>query len=341
MPFGKWSSFEDCVNEFVSQGKTMEQAKRICGALKARLEKEAAKQVFSWDGEIAPQQGNLVSGKAIHPIKTFHSEEWPSIRVYLEEELQKAAGSLVGAPLLLDHACLLDGRVLDAKYVDGAVEYVAELNNEEVLDWIRRGVIKNCSVEYDWGSLEEVNGAAPRNIQFTGLALLKDFEPGDPASSVKIWNKILERIKEAKNLTPQNPSLLQVSEATNAKTNKQKDSEREPETGETVEDLKARLAVLMGQKKALEEALRPAEERVKALEEEKTDLTRRLGEAVINPSAKPGIREGYINRKEVITRLKAIVPPPQIVNSYGQTCGFRRLVESIKRVIWEIERGEG
>jgi len=338
MPFGKWSSFEDCVNEFVSQGKTEEQAKRICGALKARLEKEAARQVFSWEGEIAPQQSNLVSGKAIHPIKTFHPEEWPSIRVYLEEELRKAAGSLVGAPLVLDHASLLDGKVLDAKYVDGAVEYVAELNNEEVLDWIRKGVIKNCSVEYDWGSLEEVNGAAPRNIQFTGLALLKDFEPGDPASSVKIWNQILERIKEAKNLTPQNPSLPQVSEATNAKTNKQKDSEKEPETGETVEDLKARLAVLMGQKKALEEALEPAEERVKALEKEKTDLTRRLGEAVIDPSAEK--ITDPVSRKRVAEMLEAVIPPDQVVFRHGQTGGFRRLVNEIRRVKKEIEEAE-
>jgi len=75
MPFGKWESFEDCVADFVSKGKSEELAKRICGALKARLEKEGVRQISGWEGEIAPHTGSLIAGKAIHPIKTFHSDE--------------------------------------------------------------------------------------------------------------------------------------------------------------------------------------------------------------------------------------------------------------------------
>jgi len=195
MPFGKWADFNSCVLDIMkSQGKDEESAKRICGALQARLGKES----FSWAGDIKPEKANLIRGKAIHPISTVHPEEWPSVRVYLEEELQKAAHSLQGQPLLLDHMYPVDGKVLGAEYEDGAIEYVAELNDVRVLDWVRDGTIKHCSVEYDWSSLVKVNGVAPKGLQFTGLALLKNFQPGDAGSSVEVWEGIIKRLKEAK-----------------------------------------------------------------------------------------------------------------------------------------------
>jgi len=200
MPFGKWTDFENCVRDFISQGKDEETAERICGYLQARLGEES----FSWVGNVKPHEKNLIQGTALHPIKTVHPEEWPSVRVYLEEELEKAAYTLIGTPLLLNHLYPIDGRVLSAEYEDGAIEYVAELNDEHILNSIRDGKIKHCSVEYDWRSLDKVNGLAPRGIQFVGLALLKDFEPGDPATSVEIWNRVLERLKEAERLRPPN-----------------------------------------------------------------------------------------------------------------------------------------
>ncbi len=194
MPFGKWKNFEDCVKDFTSQGKDEESARRICGALKARLGEES----FTWDGDIKPHKGNLIHGRAIHPVKTLHPEEWPEVRVYLEGELKKAAHTLVGSPILLDHMYILDGKILSGEYEDGAVEYVAELKDERVLEWIKDGTIRHCSVEYDWGSLEKVDGVAPRGIRFTGLSLLKDFEPGDPQTTVEVWESLIKSLKEAK-----------------------------------------------------------------------------------------------------------------------------------------------
>jgi len=194
MPFGKWKDFDDCVRDFVSKGKDEESAKRICGALKKRLEKES----FSWLGDIEPHRKNLIRGKALHPIKTIHPEEWPSVRVYLEEELEQSAKTLVGAPLLLDHMYPLDGRILDAKYEDGAIEYTAELNDKKTLESIGKGEIKHCSVEFVWNRLDKVDGVAPRGIKFTGLSLLKNFEPGDPKSSVEVWEYIIKQLREAK-----------------------------------------------------------------------------------------------------------------------------------------------
>jgi len=195
MPFGKWKDFDSCVSNFVGQGKDEESAKKICGDLQARLGKES----FSWTGDIqSGDKHNLIRGKAVHPVKTFHPEEWLGVRVYLEEELQKAAHTLAGQPLCLDHLQPLNGKVLAAQYEDGAVEYVAELNDEQVLNWVKDGTVKHCSVEYDWESLVKVNGVAPHNIAFSGLALLKDFLPGDPQSSVEVWEALLKRLKEAK-----------------------------------------------------------------------------------------------------------------------------------------------
>jgi len=195
MPFGKWADFNSCVLDIMkSQGKDEESAKRICGALQARTGKEG----FSWVGEVQAHKKNLIRGKAIHPIKTYHPEDWETPeRVYLEEELEKAAHSLVGKPLLLDHVQPVDGKVLAAQYEEGAIEYVAELNDEQVLNWIRDGAVKHCSIDY-YANMEQVNGFAPRGIQFNHLALLKDFAPGDPASSVEVWEGILKRLKEAK-----------------------------------------------------------------------------------------------------------------------------------------------
>lgn len=147
------------------------------------------------EGTVNLQASNIIYGEAIHPIKTYHPNEWPNVRVYLEDELKRAAETLRGAPLLLDHTHLLNGRVLDVWYEDGAVKYLAELNDEGILNMIRNGVIKHCSVEYDWRSLEKVNGLAPKGIKFTGLALLKDFPPGDPQATVQVWEGIIRHLK--------------------------------------------------------------------------------------------------------------------------------------------------
>jgi len=162
------------------------------------------KESFSWVGDIkaVPGDQNLIRGEALHPLKTLHPDEWPGVRVYLEEELQKSAHTLADKSLLLDHSVLLDGKVTGAQYEDGAIEYVAQLNDPRILDLIKTGDIKHCSVEFEWESLENLNGGvAPKGINFTGLSLLKNFAPGDPLSTVElveVWEGIVQHLKEAK-----------------------------------------------------------------------------------------------------------------------------------------------
>jgi len=179
------------------KGWTLEKAKEW---FKRREEK--AKESFSWAGSIKkiPGVANLIRGKALHPMRTVHPEDWPEVREYLEEELQKSAHSLEGRPLILDHYKPIRGKVLGAEYEDGAVEYAAELNDPDIMRQIVNGEIKHCSVEFEWKSLEQVNGVAPRGINFTGLSLLRLFEPGDPLTTVEVWESIVKQLKEAKNV---------------------------------------------------------------------------------------------------------------------------------------------
>ena len=159
------------------------------------------RESFSWTGSIEeiPEKSNLIRGQALHPVKTYHTDEWPSVRVYLEEELSKSAQTLAGKPLLLDHLFTLDGKVLDARYEDGAIEYTASLEEPTILNKIRDGQIKHCSVEFEWDSLKNVNGVAPIGINFIGLSLLSPgMEPGDIHSSVGLWEAVIQRLKEAK-----------------------------------------------------------------------------------------------------------------------------------------------
>lgn len=165
------------------------------------LEGQTAEEGFNWIGTVDAPAKNLIRGEALHPVKTYHPEEWPEVRVYLEEELARSAETLMGKPLLLDHYLILPppNRVVYATYRDGALEYVAEVD-DEVAGMVRDGLIRHCSVEFDWERLERLDGVAPRGIEFTGLSLLRDVEPGDPRTTVELWEGILRHLRREEKL---------------------------------------------------------------------------------------------------------------------------------------------
>jgi hypothetical protein len=87
---------------------------------------------------------------------------------------------------------------LGAEYEDGAIEYIAQLDDPTITKQIADGTIKHCSVEFEWKTLEKLNGHAPRGITFTGLSLLKDYSPGDPKTTVELWEAIIGKLKKTK-----------------------------------------------------------------------------------------------------------------------------------------------
>ena len=164
--------------------------------------KPKAMEAFQWTGDLTPEEREgrlLIRGRAIHPCKTHHPGEWPQVRVYLEEELKASAPSLAGKPLLLDHAIVLNppNRVLKAQWEDGAVEYVAEVS-KPIYDLVKSGEVHHVSVEYDWRMLEKLNGIAPRDLELTGLSLLRHMQPGDPDTSARVWEGVVRRLMEMK-----------------------------------------------------------------------------------------------------------------------------------------------
>jgi len=366
MPFGKWQDFDACVLDYKGQGKDEESAKKICGALQAKLGKES----FLWTGDIKPEEGHTIRGTAIHPCKTVHPEDWPAIRVYLEEELQKAAHTLAGTPFSLDHLLLLDGKVTGAQYEDGAIEFVGEVNDQQILDWIRDGTIKHCSIDYDWGSLVRMNGGlAPKDITFQGLALLKDFMPGDPATSVEVWEALAKRLKEAKELSKQGedgkgkeqqdltadelkqriqqveqqrqqlyaqadalwPELDALQQLLQAKIQAQVMAGME-----TYGTLKDKITTMAKEKTALEVQAtafaadkKTMEDRISSLEAEKGDLVKRLGEGVVDPQKQ---QESLMN--DVLKGLKEAayerIPRSWSYGAELQNRRIRKLIEKME-----------
>ncbi|MCD6446484.1 hypothetical protein J7L49_06855 [Candidatus Bathyarchaeota archaeon] len=162
-----------------------------------------------------------VYGYAIHPLKTMHPNEWPQIRVYLAEELKKAAPTLIGKPFGIDHITDLPYKVTYATWDDDAeaVYFEGEVG-PEIAQLIRDGKVKGVSIELDWevpgGKLEYVDGVAPRNFTFTGLDLIVNLEPGDPNAWVKLveaswqnWFKKSFELKLLKNMEVKKISLVE------------------------------------------------------------------------------------------------------------------------------------
>jgi predicted transcriptional regulator len=87
--------------------------------------------------------------------------------------------------------------------------------------------------------------------------------------------------------------------------------------------------------RAFEAEKKTLESKIQSLETEKTDLIKRLGEAVIDPSAKK--ISDLISKRVVLALLESIIPSKQIIFSHGQTGGFHRLIDDVKLVKRKIE----
>ena len=222
----------------------------------------------------------------------------------------------------------IDGKVLSAEYEDGAIEYIAELGDDLILDWIRDGKIRHCSVEYDWSNLTRLNGVAPKGLQFTGLALLKNFQPGDPETTVEIWEGIIQRLREAQGKVQVEPDGHQHATEGIASEDAG-DSERE--------EVRAQADALQTEVKAPQQALQseiqdnaatgvlplraeahePSNEepdalrdqiaalasRQEKLEKRVEELARQFGEAMID-SSRPKALEGYVPKDAVARELR-------------------------------------
>lgn len=83
-----------------------------------------------------------------------------------KEELLASARTLVDKPVTLDFGSTIIGKVVDAEYIDGTIEYIAEM------DELPRGYENKLRAEINFRSLE--NGDRVKGITFVKLSLVKD-----------------------------------------------------------------------------------------------------------------------------------------------------------------------
>lgn len=199
------AEFESCVQQVMKQGHDKGSAFAIC----TDAFKKAGKPIFTGESEKQKLhlfyesfklEGNEVSGVAIHPRRIFHPEDGVT-HVYLREELEKAAPTLIGKPFGIDHAYVLPppNIVTKAWYCPEHKGICFEgIVDDQVAREIRRKAFKGLSIELNWlrpgGKVEYVNGVAARNFELTSVHFLKRFPPGDPDAYVKLWEQIKEQL---------------------------------------------------------------------------------------------------------------------------------------------------
>ncbi len=128
--------------------------------------------------------GFRVHGTAINVTTTRNRVK------YLAEELMQAAPSLKGKPILKDHEAKVEsivGRVLEASFNGGAVEYDGIILDEQMSRMIQNGLINNVSIKANYKTVaQEGEGEdmimVPRGLEFLELSLVAI--PGDPDAFV-------------------------------------------------------------------------------------------------------------------------------------------------------------
>jgi hypothetical protein len=126
--------------------------------------------------------------EALFPLESMNRN------VYTEDELIRAARTLIGKPVSLNHEKPLPGvEIVDAEYEDGAVECILRVEDPEIARKIDNEEILHVSVEADYREAEAANGIKPKGLIFTGLALLtKDVLPGVPLTRIIPIEKIVK-----------------------------------------------------------------------------------------------------------------------------------------------------
>lgn len=154
-----------------------------------------AKDIFEFSVPILCEKneksdsGHLaVKGIAINEVITRNNVK------YTAEELQAAAGSLQGRPILKDHNNSVDSIVgkVKASYFDAMaknVQFEGEIFDERVKTMIREGLINHVSIGARVKSMEKVKEEKAgdeyilvKGVEFLELSLVA--VPGDPGASI-------------------------------------------------------------------------------------------------------------------------------------------------------------
>jgi len=133
--------------------------------------------------------GKLYKIHSLHVITTGNRNK------YTEEELKSAARSLADKPLGINHQRQLpfpQNRAMDAEFESDNVEAIIYVEDAETNQLYKENKIKHVSIEAKFRSADTGEVLVPRGIVFTRLDLLTEgVAPGDPLTSIKLWEKKL------------------------------------------------------------------------------------------------------------------------------------------------------
>jgi len=161
-------------------------------------------------------EGLLIEGVA---VKVGMSRDY---YLYTEEELRRSARTLIKKPLEVDHQTPRDfGHVLDAEFDDEKKEirYLALVKDPILRKEILRGEIKPyVSIRASTRRKEKVDGVLLVGLVFEGLSLLKEREPANPQTSMRVVRDMIEKLsfqseKRAKRLTCRHHGVIPYEEA--------------------------------------------------------------------------------------------------------------------------------
>ena len=156
------------------------------------------REAFRW---AEPRLQALENGEGVYRVEALFPVESMNRVIYTEEELVRAARTLIGRPVSLNHEKPLEGvEILDAEYEDGAVECLLRVENPEIKNMIDQGEILHVSIEAEYREAEVLDGLKPKGLVFTGLALLtRDTLPGVPLTRITPLEGLMETVEKEVN----------------------------------------------------------------------------------------------------------------------------------------------
>jgi len=176
---------------------------------------ESVKESFEWLTE-KPKMEADEHGIRLYKVRCINVTTSDNLNTYVSEELRRAARTLIGKPINLNHSVYnLQGVniVKDAEYNDNALEAIIQVSDPTVNRLYDEGKIHHGSIEADYRYAMHLNsGLLPLGLILQGYAFLSDdVRPGDTGSNVQLWEKRRDSVFAT--ITEHNRRVTMLTEA--------------------------------------------------------------------------------------------------------------------------------
>jgi len=278
-----------------------------------------------------------------------------NFNIYTPEDLQAFANKLVSAPVYIEHVAVPNavGKVTKTEWDGKNLWYEAEIYDDEVAEKIRKGLIQHVSIGADYETVELTDGKIPHGLHNAELSLVA--VPGIAETNIQIMEKLqTKQVKEQQPIEAQEfifhvlrdysvflPEHFQATwvdktSGVQGIFGLLRESPRQPQlcallffksNGWTSERVDEWL-------RAHPQYASASSAGVSAAQPKSGSTLGVLQEFFKSPS------ERLVPVKHVTARLNNIIPSDFILRSWPAGSGGYRLVQELKKVIWEFEQNE-